>query len=699
MRISNSMYYENLYGKNNDSLNKNLFDVNKQIASGLKIHYAQEDIRAFTETMRLDNEVATLSQSKQSAESGYKVSKQTDIILNEFQTSMDRMKTLLIQSANAGHSAASMDAIALELRGLEGHLKNLANTSINGQYLFSGSAIDTKPISSDGTYMGNNVALESFLGSNIKQQYNLTGAELFLGDELVRREVSTNVRLYSITAQYPDFTDLSVQGKEEFISSDSTIRDLMGDLDNNIDTVNAKHHFYIRGASSDGTSFNQKISMRDDEKVDELLNKIGNAYGNTPNLKVVNVTLNHDGEIVVEDKIKGSSKLDFHIVGATDFVNGGTALDAADVTDIGLLDGGQTDFNEIINPTIPPANTLYVREFVRSDFTAANGAPANIDALLYDRTQFSKNGSKLLSNIPQILKDTNANANPLTKISEVADLSKGTAGTLDGTQLTLSGTDVAGTPFNVQIDFLSAGSTFSLDGGVTNYEIFDMQTPRAAVDADEMTYQQLMDVINMVVTNNIPASTNVATDYDDAISDSESSGKTYLSYDGKIVFEDLHATDTKASIAIHDSNSGDFTADAPVMTFNSNNALTIRDPKTDFFKSIDEIIKSVEEHKIYPDASSGSSRSVGVQNAIKMIDDLSEHVSQSHSKVGAQSNALNVSVQRIELLQLNTMSLRSAVIDTDLAEASLKLSQLSLNYEAMLSTVGKISKLSLVNYI
>jgi len=34
-----------------------------------------------------------------------------------------------------------------------------------------------------------------------------------------------------------------------------------------------------------------------------------------------------------------------------------------------------------------------------------------------------------------------------------------------------------------------------------------------------------------------------------------------------------------------------------------------------------------------------------------------------------------------------------------LAEASLKLTQLSLNYEAMLSTVGKVSKLSLVNYL
>jgi flagellar hook-associated protein 3 FlgL len=45
------------------------------------------------------------------------------------------------------------------------------------------------------------------------------------------------------------------------------------------------------------------------------------------------------------------------------------------------------------------------------------------------------------------------------------------------------------------------------------------------------------------------------------------------------------------------------------------------------------------------------------------------------------------------------MTLRSSTVDTDLAEASLKLAQLDLNYQAMLSTVAKVSKLSLVNYL
>jgi flagellar hook-associated protein 3 FlgL len=82
-----------------------------------------------------------------------------------------------------------------------------------------------------------------------------------------------------------------------------------------------------------------------------------------------------------------------------------------------------------------------------------------------------------------------------------------------------------------------------------------------------------------------------------------------------------------------------------------------------------------------------------------MIDDLQNHLSKSHSIVGAQSNALQRALEKTTLLEVSTMSLRSSVIDTDLAEASLTLSQLSLNYEAMLSTIGKVSKLSLVNYL
>ena len=688
MRITSDMYYKNLQTQNSRS-NERLFDVNKQISSGLKIQYAKEDVSTFTETMRLDNEMVTLGQIKKSTESGYKVSNQTDTVLNEFETTLNRTRTLLIQVANdATQSSASIDAIANELRGLEKHFKNLANTSINGQYIFSGSAIDTKPIASDGTYMGNDSLRDAFIGNGVKQTYNLSGSELFLGEESnVKKEVSTNVPQYNLIAQHP--TDGS-DGVDKFITPSDTIRDLMGDTDDATDEV--KHHFYVRGSKTDGTSFQTEIKMKDNNTVDELLTQIGNAYGNTQALKIVNVTMNKYGEIVVEDKIKGSSRLDFHMIGAVDFdLDDGD--DKADINDdsysdpgkIGNLDDGETNY--------PDATDLFVKEFVKSDYSSAAADISKIDGLLYDRTHFTKDGSSVYSSNSQIIKDTNAFATNSRKLSEVS------SGSLNGSSFKLQGTDIGGNSYDVDINFNSNGSTFSPDDGTTNYKIFNMDTPRDAVDGDKMTYKQLMDVINMVTTGNYPASENNADDYDNAIETASDSGDVSLSYDGKIKFQDKLNPSTKADIALFDSNSGDFTAASSLMTFNSNNALTIRDPKTDFFKNLDDIITAVENHKIYPDNTSGDTRSVGIENSIEMLDDLMEHIDRSHAKVGTQSNSLTNSLERTQTLEMSTMKLRSSVIDTDLAEASLSLTQLTTNYQAMLSTVSKVSKLSLVNYL
>jgi len=731
MRVTSSMYYNSLYSTNNLKISNELFDVNKQIASGLKIQYAKDDVRTFTETMRLDNELVTIGQVKKSTQSGYKISNQTDVVLNEFETSMNRMRTLFVNAANGTHSNDSLDAIAGELRGLEKHFKNLANTSINGQFLFSGSAVDTRPIDDNGIYHGNDKNMDSFLGSNSTQKYNLTGAELFLGeDRLTRRNVTTNVIQENLSAKYPGFTPTSAQnGEFKTITRDDTIRDLMGDTDTNIDTTK-KHHFYIRGVKSDGTSFNKQIDMKDDDKIDYLLNEIGKAYGNTSNLQLVNVGLNSNGQITIEDKMQGSSKLDFHMVGAVDFDQAdgndeadiGDAVYGANAGRISNLDGGETNFAEIINPTSPPANDLYVKEFIKSPYISSTASISNIDGLLYDRTSFTKDGSELTSNVPQILKahntstvayvelQKNAFASPSTKISDVADAQKEIlpsttpkSYTLDGTTFKLVGKTIGGASMDIDIDLkntANGGSTFTDNISGNTYSIFDMtSTPRAAVNADDMTYQQLMDVINMTTTGIYPtANTDVA--YDKAVADSKAAGNTFLTYDGKIKFDDANSYDTKASISLYDSKSGDFTsASSSVVSFNANNALTIVDPKTDFFKNLDEAIMAVEDHKLYPDSSSGNMRNQGIENAVSMLDKLQSHISRSHSVVGAQSNTLTSSLERSQLLEISTITLRSSVIDTDIAEASLKLQQLNLNYQAMLSTVGKVSQLSLVNYL
>ena len=689
MRVTSNMYFSDIYSSNNSKLSKELFDVNKQISSGLKIQYAKDDVNLFTQTMRLDNEVTTLAQVKKSVENGYKFSNQTDTTLNDFSDNLNRMKTLLIQAASAANSKTSLDALSTELRGLEKSLRGLANTSINGQYLFSGSAVNTRPIAEDGSYQGDAVSLDAFMGSQSKQTYNLSGADLFLGEEPnYKREITTNVVNRNMLYEYPELQE-SVDDEENLLTPSSSIRNLMGDTDNISDGA-SKHFFYVRGTQSDGTTFKEKFSLSDNQTVDELLERIGGLYGNTPNLDVVNVTLNNSGQIVVEDKQSGSSKIDFHMVAAVDFSGGA----AADVDDITLLDSGETDFQEIINPSTPPANPLFIKEFVKSGFTSSAGL--SNEALEYDRVAFEKNGSKLSSNVSQVLKSDNSFATNTTKLSEVF------SGTLDGKTLNLQGTQIDGvTPYDIEINLSSTGSSFTDVATGATYTIYNVDG--SSVDAEEMTFKQLMDVVNAAVTGLFPdaAYTNSAESYHQKIKDASLQGDTYLTHDGKIEFGQSNTPTTNATLSLYDASSSDFspTASSSVAAFQANNALTITDPKTDFFNDIDRIITAVEEYKLYPDTDNSSPRSVGIQNAIAMVDDLIDHVSSSQTTVGAQSNTLTRALERTEFLEVSTMSLRSSIIDTDLAEASLRLTQLSLNYEAMLSTVGRVSKLTLVNYL
>jgi flagellar hook-associated protein 3 FlgL len=695
MRVSTSMYHKAIYEQSNNLLSNKLFDVNKQIASGLKIQYAHEDVITFSQTMRLDNEISTLAQAKKSTQSGYKFSNQSDVVLNEFNKSLDDVRTLLLKASNDTNSATSLDAIAGELRVVENNLKNLANTSMNGQYIFSGSSVDVKPISADGKYNGNNKALDAFTGARTQQQYNITGATLFLGEEeTVQRTITTNVTTINYSKKYDYGTNEDNGTTPTPIKVEDTIRDLMGDTDDNIDTATEKHHFYIRGTNSSGDSFKKHIKMRDDETIESLLTQIGNEFGNTPDVKVVNVSLDEGGHITIEDKLNGSSKLDFHMVGAIDYVDGGTATDAGDVTDIDDLDKGDNNFFKILKGTSTAANDhLYIREFVDSGLEPAAGAATNIDGIVHDRAQFDVNGAKVSSNVPQIVNSSNAFAEPSTKLLDVS-----TSGSLDNKTIKLTGIDVNGATLDVDIKLLNTGSTFTIGGDT--YDIFTASTPRGAVDADKMTYQQLMDVMNMVSTGKLPATApGTAAEYDAAVADANGDARTHLSYDGKIQFEEIGKTSTQARIALYDSNSDDFGKPPSVMTFNSNNSLTIRDPKTDFFKGLDGMIQSIEDHKNWPDSTDGNKRSIGIENSISLLDDMQDHISRSHARSGSQSNALTISTKRIDLLKLSTATLRSAVIDTDLAEAALTLSNLNTNYSAMLASVGKISKLSLVNYL
>lgn len=796
MRVTSTSYYNSIYGDNN-KLNRQLFDVSKQISSGQKIEYVHEAPGIFIDTLRLDSEIVTLKQTKNSALNAYKFSTQTDTTIGEIVQTLESMKVKLVNASNDVHSDASLQAIAKELRSLENHLKTLANTSINGQYIFAGTATANKPIDNYGNYQGNDEQMSAFLGSGLKQKYNISGSQLFFGNESkVSRLVTTNVPQTSLTELYPDIMQSSSiprsTGKETYINGLNSIRDLMGDTDGDpTNDAGRVAYFYVQGTRSDGTSIKSKIAMTMDDSVDDLLHKIALAYDPNqlnPSANSVNVSLNAHGQIEIADKLNGSSKLEFHMVGAVDF-NDLDAGDAADISDPALyaaslnrienLQGGTTDF-ETAAITSPG---LYIKEFIKSPnnsyrgnsvtsgalaaggliingkdigaltilpndsdnalinainalskttgviathnplngitLNSLNGNPIivsgtdngtltglmnqtyNLGSLQYDDVFFSPKGATLTSNISQIVKADNTLATDSTSLLSVAS-----GDSLDGNVLSLKGNDINGRPYDISINLLNAGSTVTVNSaqGIAAPITFNLEDATgASTSASNVTYRQLMDIVNMAVTNKLPVAPST---YSTALANANSLGSVKLDYAGRIVFQDKANPITRAAISMYDSTSNTYPAVSNIvdtgasLLFNANNALTVRDPKNDFFAQINQMISSVEQGKKRPNGTDPlDPRNIGVQNSMQMLDDLIEHVSRMQSESGSYSQVLDLTVKRSDMLIVTTKTLRSEVIDTDIAEATLRIQQLTLNYQALLSNIAKVSQLSLVNYL
>ena len=820
MRVTDNHFY-NRFVYDQDRAKSELRQVNQQISSGIKIKYGYEDTSVFTDTLRLDYEEHSLNQIVNVATDAQNFANNTDSVMFQFTDSITRFKTLLVQAVNGSNNDENFDAIANELESLKDNMINLGNTSINGRYLFSGSSTNVKPLDENGNYHGNDKELKAVVGTNVEVPYNIPGSELFFGeDHNYHRTVTTNVPLYKkidFDKKELGLTDIRPD-TPEYITIDSTIEEMTGwEGDTNNDN---KIYFYVTGKDTNGKSFKDILEFGKDLKVDDLLEKIGSLYGNTPTNEVVNVTLNN-GRIEIQDKQSGSSLLDFSMVASdkkvTDiketlqdpdahvmfFNSGGRVPDFAlstiassrntDVSNSFTLNtlfidknsqqqaelntklkdifpsdsdgstnddvksisfsGKDVDGNDVTG-SINIDNSATMQDllnkihttfgvdavlnengrielvdnsgnngdnFFISNFSTMNGADGGGTAInglrseiTVESNDFTKNGNLLKSDVSQIVKSDNSYAVNSTKL---VDLSAGSD--IDNLSLDLNvkdkdGNNVSANIFRdstdsgkikVRIDTDKDGNwdkTFTVKNADGTDTVED-----SANGIHQFTMKQLTDIISVVMAGkyNDIDDTDSST-YVDAVATSRKYVDTRLDDKGKIVVEDKTKADTNMRLSLFDSNAMDYTADADgkyrssLFTFQSNNSLTIDDPKHDFFASLDEAIDAVRLGRIRPNGEDiVDSRNVGIEGLIERIDHVLEHFTKEHTKIGAMSNRLGYAVERNETLKVNVQTLRSEILDTDIGEASMRLNQLTLNFQALYSTISKINSLSLVNYM
>ncbi len=621
MRVLQSGIYNNFL-LDQASAKEQIDKLTTQISSGKKIEHAYENSSVYVDTLRLDSEINALKGVQDRTLKSKVITDASDSAMNDMDLTLTDIKSKLILAANGTLNADNLKSVAQELEQSKEHLRTLANSSINGEYLFSGTAVNVKPIDSNGNYHGNDKSLKTLISQSTQASYSIDGASLFLGfDSALKKSVSSNVHLQNQTSN----KTLAVSDK---------VGDLMGS--------NTDAHFYLKGVRHDGEAFKSKITLNASDDISKLLTQIEERYGNDS----IKAELSSNGTIMISDLKSGNSMLDFQMTASNE-----------DVTDVSTL------------------NT-------KIDFTASNNSSSD------DKANFTQNGNILSGNIAMV--DGDAFATKASKLSEIA------ASSLDGKQFKMDITNINGAAKTVTLD-LADSSSFSVDG--QSYTIYDADDSNGAqsTKADDFTLGQLDNVIAMVMADKLPL-TNDKSGFDTAIVDAKKEVAVTLNSSGAIQIEDKSAKNQAISFSLYDKDTNDFTKSAS-LSFMSNRAVIVDNPKIDFFKDLDTIIDAVKNGILNVDANSSDPTNPGIQNAIAKIDSLASHFSKAHTKIGSMSNNLQLAHEKASTLELNVTQLKSEVSDVDITKAVIQYQQVSLNYQAMMSTIAKVNSLTLLNYV
>ncbi|EPE6972624.1 flagellar hook-associated protein FlgL [Campylobacter upsaliensis] len=750
MRVTNKLNFTNSI-QNTMSGASALNKLSMQLSSGMKIQDSYEDASIYIDNTRLEYELKTLEQIKEATSSAKEMTSNSMKALQDMVKLLENFKVKVTQAASDSNSQTSREAIAKELEKIKEQIVQLANTSINGQYLFAGAQLNHKPFDSKGNYFGDKNNVNVVTGAGTESPYNIPGFDLFFkADGDYQKQITTNE---SFTDNRHDLS--KDPSKKQYLKGDNLWQDLIGlgyvkdknlEIDKDFDQKDTRLDFppttlYVQGVKPDGQSFKSAVLVNPTDKMEDVLEKIGNLYGNTATEKVVDVTINDSGQIQIRDLKEGNNKLDFHAVaytpqfdGKTEMQEIKTAMQAAqpplskdDLTNlvmeaaIGNPARPITDLQSPVQVTINGQQfeiDLHQTDFINSKMTDSAGNATN--GADYDNTFFEKHGNSVIGNVSQVIQGTNAYATDDTKLSEVMS-----GNAMDST-LNLTVNSKGGNTYNVTVNLQNSTVSFpdpANPGQTITFPITHTNPTTGnngvVTPPNEITYRQINDIIGMFASDQVPTQTITPNNgqitnaqYDTLqklMSDSKSTVNVTMDYRGRISVTDKLSTGTNIGVSLSDSQSGQFpqppynhTANqvaGPDFSFNANNSLVIDEPNVDVIKDLDLMIEAVLSGNMRANADGDNPRNTGMQGALERLDHLSDHINKLNTTMGAYHNNIDNVNTRVTFLGVNVQTLKTKVNDADYGETLMNLMQTQLAYQASMKATTTISQLSLLNYM
>lgn len=184
---SNMMNSQLLLNLNRNARTMN--DTQLQLSSGRKINKPSDDPVGITYSLRYRAELSSNEQYTKNVDSALSWLDYNDTVLGHTGDVVQKIRELSVQAATGTNPQSALDSINEEVMQLKEQLVDIANSTLNGKYIFNGEQYSTKPYDfakgADGTYDVSKPVttdpgqIQFIVGEGVRMPISMTGNDVF----------------------------------------------------------------------------------------------------------------------------------------------------------------------------------------------------------------------------------------------------------------------------------------------------------------------------------------------------------------------------------------------------------------------------------------------------------------------------------------------------------------------------------------
>lgn len=158
--------------------------ISYQMSTGKKLQQGSDDSVLYSREVLVDDKIRTYEGLKSQIERTTAQNTVADTSMSDIKKILEYVKAELIKANTATTTEDGLNSIAVNLAGMKQNLIDLANTQVEGEYVFTGSDSSVKPFEEDSngnvTYVGNNKLRRVTVEEGSYRERGVTGLDMMM---------------------------------------------------------------------------------------------------------------------------------------------------------------------------------------------------------------------------------------------------------------------------------------------------------------------------------------------------------------------------------------------------------------------------------------------------------------------------------------------------------------------------------------